>query len=81
MPKVTANYEDDDCLVQFSGFRETHEEGDIIIDVTVESVEIEGEIIEFSSLDEKGQATILMLADDLEWEDSDGDDDDDGDED
>jgi hypothetical protein len=75
MSKVTARYEDDDRLIQFSGFREEHEEGDIIVDVKVTSVEIDGEVIDFSTLDNAAQAEVLMRADDLDWEDADDDDD------
>ncbi len=84
MTKASAKYESDDILIEFSGYIEEYEEGNIVRDIDVTSIHILGVECSWTEMQEyEALATaVLAQADEVEFEATgDDDDDDDGEED
>lgn len=69
MTKATATFEGDEVRIEFSGDLERHEEGDIVQNITVESVSILGVECDWPAMQEheKLAAAVLEKADELEF--------------
>lgn len=60
-------YSGEELVVTFSGRIEDHQEGAIIVDLEVTEITLLGHTLDFNTLPEPLQASILALADDLEF--------------
>lgn len=69
MTKATATFEGDEVRIEFSGELERHEEGDIVQNITVESVSILGVECDWPAMQEHEElaAAVLEKADELEF--------------
>lgn len=64
----TATYSGEELVVTFSGRIEDHQEGAILVDLEVTEITLLGHALDFATLSEPLQASILALADDLEFD-------------
>jgi hypothetical protein len=64
---VEAKFDGEELTVVFHGTQEHYEEGDLITEISVEDLIFLCHNFEMKSLPDALQASILALADDLDW--------------